>query len=153
MRAKMGASGTKRRWYGVADSQTGISGAVRAIVRWIETIGRLCCAEVAERGMGLVLDNLLIFLVVGLALAACLVTPFIMLVMMRHKDRVELDQYGKYRGSGPAKSFVCPECLTRTYAPSHIARRWCARCEKSFPEKKPSGTKNKVWQPEAQAAE
>jgi len=37
--------------------------------------------------MGLVLDNLLIFLVVGLALAACLVTPFIMLVMMRHKDR------------------------------------------------------------------
>ena len=93
---------------------------------------------------GLVLDNILIFLVIGLAIGACV----IMLMLMRHKARVELDHYGKYRGSGPAKSFVCPECLTRSYAPSHIARRWCAKCEKSFPERKP-----KVWKPEAQAAE
>ena len=97
---------------------------------------------------GLVLDNILIFLVIGLAIGACLVMPAIMLMLMRHKARVELDHYGKYRGSGPAKSFVCPECLTRSYAPSHIARRWCAKCEKSFPERKP-----KVWKPEAQAAE
>ena len=95
-----------------------------------------------------VLDNILIFLVVGLALGACLFTPLMMLVLMKHKDRVELDHYGKYRGSGPAKSFVCPDCLTRSYAPSHIARRWCAKCEKSFPERKA-----KVWRPEAQAAE
>jgi len=93
------------------------------------------------------LDNLLIFLVIGLAAAICLITPVAMLVLMRHKDRVELDHYGKYRGSGPAKSFVCPECLTRSYAPSHIARRWCARCAKSFPEKP------KVWNPGAQPAE
>ena len=93
------------------------------------------------------MDNLLIFLVIGLAAAICLITPVAMLVLMRHKDRVELDHYGKYRGSGPAKSFVCPECLTRSYAPSHIARRWCARCAKSFPEKP------KVWNPGAQPAE
>ena len=100
------------------------------------------------------MDNLLIFLVIGLAAAVCLVTPVAMLVLMRHKDRVELDHYGKYRGAGPAKSFVCPECLTRSYAPSHVARRWCAKCEKSFPEKKKdSGSKGKMWRPEAQAAE
>jgi len=119
-------------------------------------------------GWGLVLDNVLIFLVIGLALGACVVVPLLMLTLMRHKERVELDHYGKYRGTGPAKSFVCPECLTRTYAPSHIARRWCARCEKSFPEKSLpeksiperstapkqwSGVKPKVWQPDAEAAE
>jgi len=100
------------------------------------------------------LDNVLIFLVVGFALGACLITPLMMLILMKHKDRVELDHYGKYRGAGPAKSFVCPECLTRSYAPSHVARRWCAKCEKSFPEKKKdSGSKGKMWRPEAQAAE
>jgi len=51
---------------------------------------------------GLVLDNILIFLVIGLAIGACLVMPAIMLMLMRHKARVELDHYGKYRGSGPA---------------------------------------------------
>jgi len=95
-----------------------------------------------------ILDNILICLVIGLALGACIVTPVVMLAMMRHTDRVNLDHYGKYRGSGPAKSFVCPDCLTRSYAPSHVARRWCGRCEKSFPEKQP-----KVWKPEAQPAE
>jgi len=99
------------------------------------------------------LDNILIYLVVGVALVACLVTPLLMLVLMKHKDRVELDHYGKYRGAGPAKSFVCPDCLTRSYAPSHIARRWCARCEKSFPARKKTEPVAKAWQPEAQAAE
>ena len=114
------------------------------------------------------MDNLLIILVIGLALTVSVAAPVIGLFIMRHKDRAELDHYGKYRGSGPAKSFVCPECLTRTYAPSHIARRWCARCEKSFPEKSLpeksiperstapkqwSGVKPKVWQPDAEAAE
>jgi len=78
------------------------------------------------------LDNLLIILVIGLALTVSVAAPVIGLFIMRHKDRAELDHYGKYRGSGPAKSFVCPECLTRSYAPSHVARRWCAKCQKSF---------------------
>jgi len=105
-----------------------------------------------ERGIS-DLDNILIYLVVGLALGACLLTPLMLLVLMKHKDRVELDHYGKYRGGGPAKSFVCPDCLTRSYAPSHIARRWCAKCDKSFPERKPNESAPKVWRPEAQAAE
>jgi hypothetical protein len=112
-----------------------------------ETIGRLP-DPIGAAWDGQVLDNLLIVLVIGLALAGSVIVPLLMLLLMRHKDRAELDHYGKYRGSGPAKSFVCPECLTRSYAPSHIARRWCAKCEKSFPETKP-----KVWRPEAQAAE
>ena len=78
------------------------------------------------------MDNLLIILVIGLALTVSVAAPVIGLFIMRHKDRAELDHYGKYRGSGPAKSFVCPECLTRSYAPSHVARRWCARCQKGF---------------------
>jgi hypothetical protein len=96
---------------------------------------------------GLILDNTLVFLVVGLAIAGCVAAPLIMLAVMRHQERIKLDHYGKYRGSAPAKSFVCPDCLTRTYAPSHIARRWCSRCDKSFPEAP------KVWKPDAQPAE
>lgn len=99
------------------------------------------------------MDNILIFLVVGLALGASVFAPLMMLVFMKQRDRVELDHYGKYRGSGPAKSFVCPDCLTRSYAPSHVARRWCAKCEKSFPERVNEKPAPKVWRPEAQAAE
>jgi len=99
------------------------------------------------------LDNILIFLIIGLAVAACVFTPLIMLAFMKHQARVELDHYGKYRGRGPAKSFVCPECLTRSYAPSHVARRWCGKCEKSFPERKASDSTPKTWRPEPQAAE
>lgn len=104
------------------------------------------------------MDNVLIISIVGLALGACLFTPLMMLMLMKHQDRLELDHYGKYRGSGPAKSFVCPDCLTRSYAPSHIARRWCAKCGKDFPEKASGSAPKaegapKVWQPEAQAAE
>jgi hypothetical protein len=101
-------------------------------------------------------DNILIYLVVGIALGACLITPLMMFVLMKHQARVELDHYGKYRGGGPARSFVCPDCLTRSYAPTHIAQRYCAKCEKSFPEsdrKKPANAASKTWQPEAQAAE
>jgi ribosomal protein S27AE len=105
---------------------------------------------VALRGIT-ALDNILIYMVVGLALGACIITPLMMMVFMKHQDRVELDHYGKYRGQGPAKSFVCPDCLTRSYAPSHIARRYCGKCEKTYPERKPSAPK--AWHPEAQAAE
>jgi hypothetical protein len=108
---------------------------------------------VAQRGKKRSLDNLLVYVVIGLALGICVFSPLLMLVLMKHKDRVELDHYGKYRGAGPAKSFVCPDCLTRSYAPSHIARRWCGKCEKSFPERKSTNTASKAWRPEAQAAE
>jgi ribosomal protein S27AE len=99
------------------------------------------------------LDNILIYLVIGLALGACIITPLMMLALMKHQDRVQLDHYGKYRGGGPAKSFVCPDCLTRSYAASHVARRWCGKCEKSFPEKEQAEPSDKAWRSEAQAAE
>ena len=102
-------------------------------------------------GLGSNLGDRLAYLQLGvesLARVGGVVGPLIMLSLMRHKDRAELDHYGKYRGSGPAKSFVCPECLTRSYAPSHVARRWCAKCDKTFPPGSP-----KAWRPEAQPAE
>ena len=80
------------------------------------------------------IEGPIIYLVIALAGVLCLAVPLVMLAFMKHKSRVQLDHYGKYRGSAPAKSFVCPECLHRSYAPSHIARRWCARCAKSYPE-------------------
>ena len=70
---------------------------------------------------------------VVIAAASALGIPGILLLALRHHERVALDHYGKYRGSGHAKSFVCPTCLSRSYAPSHIARRWCAKCQKDFP--------------------
>lgn len=101
------------------------------------------------------MDNILIYLVIGLALAASVLTPLVMMVFMKHQDRVELDHYGKYRGQGPAKSFVCPDCLTRSYAPSHVARRYCGKCEKTFPERERDmpEAQLKAWRPEAQPAE
>ena len=81
------------------------------------------------------LGDKLIYAVIGLGVILCLVVPFIMLVVIKHEGRIELDHYGRYRGSSAAKSFVCPDCLHRSYAPSHILKRWCARCAKSFPEK------------------
>jgi hypothetical protein len=82
---------------------------------------------------GLILDNTLVFLVVGLAIAGCVAAPLIMLAVMRHQERIKLDHYGKYRGAAPAKSFVCPDCLTRTYAPSHIAFLKRQRCGSRTP--------------------
>ncbi|HWI84973.1 MAG TPA: hypothetical protein VNT42_01440 [Sphingomonas sp.] len=77
----------------------------------------------------------LVYAVVALAAVVIVVLPFVMLTYIKRKSQIELDHYGKYRGSAAAKSFVCPECLKRSYAPSHIARRWCSSCAKSFPEK------------------
>lgn len=80
-------------------------------------------------------DSTLIVLVAAIAVVVAVSAPLVILAALRHKARVELDHYGKFRGSGAARSFVCPECLTRTYAPTHIQKRWCAKCEKSFPER------------------
>jgi hypothetical protein len=88
-----------------------------------------------------------IYVVIAVGALVCIVVPFVMLVVMKHKGQIELDHYGKYRGTGRASSFVCPDCLHRSYAPSHVARRWCAPCAKSFPEKP------KISRPEAQPAE
>jgi hypothetical protein len=92
------------------------------------------------------LDSLLVPLVIGLAVAAVVFLPLLGLMIIRHKDRLELDHYGKYRGSGPAKSFVCPECLSRTYAPSHVANRWCSRCQKGFSKEPSNAGKKKRWE-------
>ncbi len=56
------------------------------------------------------------------------------LVMERHRARYKLDTYGRPPGIKPLSSFVCPECMHRTYAPQHIANRYCIKCEKSFPK-------------------
>ena len=93
------------------------------------------------------LGDKLIYAVIALGALACIVVPFLMLVFIKQRGQIELDHYGKYRGNAAAKSFACPECLHRSYAPSHIAKRWCARCAKSFPEKV------KIGRPEARAAE
>ena len=77
----------------------------------------------------------LIYVLVAASAFLCVAVPFVMLAVIKHKGRIELDHYGKYRGGAAARSFVCPDCLHRSYAPSHIAKRWCARCEKDFPEK------------------
>jgi hypothetical protein len=79
-------------------------------------------------------DRNLVVLVAAVAVFISLLAPVLILSAMRHKARVELDHYGKFRGATAARSFVCPECLTRTYAPTHIKNRWCAKCQKSFPE-------------------
>lgn len=81
------------------------------------------------------LGNGALYLLVAIGVVGALLFPLVMLLLMKHKGQVELDHYGKYRGSGPAKSFVCPACLKRSYAPSHIAKRWCSSCNKSFPER------------------
>lgn len=81
------------------------------------------------------MDSIAIAFVIGSAVLIIGFISFFMLQGLQHADRVALDHYGKFRGSTPAKSFVCPDCLRRTYAPSHIARRWCERCKKGFSEK------------------
>ena len=91
------------------------------------------------------MDNLLILLVIGVAATAAIGIPLISLAIMRHSDRIALDHYGKYRGRAPAKSFVCPACLSRSYAPSHVADRWCSKCQKSFPKTLNAAEDKKRW--------
>lgn len=95
----------------------------------------------------MVFDGFLVPILVALGLATILIAPFVSIAILRHESQAALDNYGKFRGSGPAKSFVCPSCLTRSYAPSHIARRWCAKCERSFPEASEPQVRIKTWSP------
>jgi len=93
------------------------------------------------------IDDLVVAALIALLVAMIVVAPYLSVAILRHGSDAALESYGKYRGSGPAKSFVCPSCLNRSYAPSHIARRWCVRCEQSFPEEYISANKIKTWTP------
>ncbi len=59
------------------------------------------------------------------------------LLVDRHRARYRLDNYGRPPGIKPLTSFVCPDCLHRSYAPQHVRDRYCLNCNKSFPEREP----------------
>jgi len=80
-------------------------------------------------------DRIILGLLAIVIFILALLAPIVALTMIRHKARLELDHYGKFRGSAAARSFVCPECLTRSYAPTHIEKRWCVKCQKIAPER------------------
>lgn len=80
-----------------------------------------------------ILNNLMIAALGMCAFAGALGIPWVMIVASRHREKIELDHYVRSGRTGPLRSFVCPACFNRSYAPSHIARRWCARCQRSFP--------------------
>ncbi|WP_404711458.1 hypothetical protein [Sphingomonas sp. MMS24-J13] len=73
-------------------------------------------------------------LFIALAIAAAGGTVIAYLLVDRHRARYKLDTYGRPSGIKPAKSFVCPDCLHRSYAEQHIRERFCLKCGKSFPE-------------------
>jgi len=85
-------------------------------------------------------DSNILTLLAIVTLIFALLAPIVALTVIRQKARVELDHYGKFRSSMAAKSFVCPTCLTRSYAPTHIEKRWCMKCQKTAPER----PKNKI---------
>ena len=50
----------------------------------------------------------------------------------QQRAAIELANYG---GSlRQPRSFVCRICFHRSYAASHIERRYCVKCDKSFPD-------------------
>lgn len=63
-----------------------------------------------------------------LSASACILA----ISISRHSAAAELAHYGGSRRK--LSSFVCQVCLHRSYAESHIRRRYCARCDKTFPE-------------------
>jgi ribosomal protein L37E len=67
---------------------------------------------------------------------------FVAISYHKYRSEVELTHYGSRKGGAPLTSFVCKECLHRSYAPRHIRDRYCAKCDKSFPEAL------KIWSPE-----
>lgn len=71
----------------------------------------------------------LIVLIVVLASASAAV---IAVSIARRSAAAELAHYGF--GPHRLRSFVCRVCLHRSYAESHIRRRYCARCDKTYPD-------------------
>lgn len=61
------------------------------------------------------------------------------LLIERQRARYKLDNYARPPGIKPLSSFVCPDCLHRSYAPKHIEQRYCQRCDKSFVETQTEG--------------
>jgi len=75
---------------------------------------------------GLLLLTALIMTLLSAAIGAAAISVF------RHKAAAEL---ANYSGSGrQLSSFVCKVCMHRSYAKSHIERRYCVRCDKCYPE-------------------
>jgi hypothetical protein len=72
-------------------------------------------------------------IVVSLGLAIGILIGAAYLLIERNRARYTLDTYNRPEGVKPLASFVCPECLRRTYAPQHIHGRYCPRCERNFP--------------------
>lgn len=95
----------------------------------------------------MIIDDVLVPALITLGLLTLVAVPYVAVAILRHSSQAALDSYGKYRGTGPAKSFVCPACLTRSYAPSHIAARYCSRCQRNFPEAATPSIKIKTWTP------
>jgi hypothetical protein len=73
-------------------------------------------------------------ILLAIAAGVSIGTAVVYLVMERHRARYKLDNYGRPPGIKPLSSFVCPTCLHRTYAPQHIANRYCIKCQTSSPK-------------------
>jgi hypothetical protein len=73
-------------------------------------------------------------ILLAIAAIASIGTAVGYLLLERHQARFKLDNYGRPPGVKPLKSFVCPTCLKRSYAPQHIKDRYCAKCNRSYPE-------------------
>ncbi len=74
-----------------------------------------------------------VFAVLAIVAAGVAVISYILLE--RHRARYKLDNYGRPPGIKPLVSFVCPDCLHRSYAPQHVRDRFCLRCNLHFPER------------------
>jgi len=71
-------------------------------------------------------------LMILVIVVACAFAAVLAITIARRSAAAELAHYG---GSARRlKSFVCEVCLHRSYAESHIRRRYCARCDKTYPE-------------------
>ncbi|WP_294392746.1 hypothetical protein [uncultured Sphingomonas sp.] len=55
------------------------------------------------------------------------------LMSHRRREARALADYGRRRG--PTRSWACPQCFSRTYSEKFIRERYCARCNKHFPDR------------------
>jgi len=91
-------------------------------------------------------DSTAFYLIVAFIAFMLAAAAFVLAIYLaKQKAAVELAHYGGRHG--PLNSFVCKVCLHRSYAASHINRRYCARCDKTYPEKA------KIWRLEDARAE
>ena len=94
--------------------------------------------DVASTWIGFNLDSFGVFvIVIGLISALSFWMCIVVISATKHRAAIELANYGGSRR--PLSSFACKVCLHRTYAKSHIVRRYCARCDKCYPDRP------KIW--------